>query len=140
MTGPELSDPAATLPRMTADDADLPFPADEVADPDDRCAAATASPLDRSRRCPVHPDGAHHCYRGPGHQHANRTGPVTEPHAGQEWIVPEWARHWCDCGFAWADIVQPRGPRADGQTGAQRYMMQLRVADGAITLREIEHG
>jgi hypothetical protein len=111
----------------------------ETAEPDSRCVAATAAPLDAARRCRVHPDGAHHCYRGPGHQHDTRTTPLTEePHADAEWVVPEWARHWCDCGFAWADIVQPRGPRADEQPTAQRFRMELRCTpSGDITLREI---
>lgn len=80
----------------------------EVVEPDARCLARTAAPLDRWRRCPVHPDGAHACYQGPGHQHAKRDTPYTqEPRPDADGRVPDWATHVCDCDFAWADIVQP---------------------------------
>jgi hypothetical protein len=162
--GSEYEPYTADDQRAQYDAADLPLPAlkidridhvilsdeetvieleGETAEPDSRCSAATASPIDSARRCHVHPDGAHHCYRGPGHQHERRTTPLTEePHADDEWVVPEWARHWCDCGFAWADIVQPRGPRSDGQPStAERFRMELRMnSSGEITMREIEHG
>lgn len=100
----------------------------ETVEPDEaRCTAVTASPVDEARRCPVHPDGAHHCYRGPGHQHAARTdggfrafpgGFTNEPRPAPDGSAPGWANHWCDCGFAWYDVVAARVPRRDGQPEA----------------------
>lgn len=102
----------------------------EVAEPDARCLARTASPIDQARRCTVHPDGAHQCYEGPGHQGAKRSGmigglvPQVRPEDPSR--APDWATHVCDCGFAWADVVQDRRPARDGRpTAAQRFAGQL---------------
>lgn len=102
----------------------------DAADPAERCLARTASPIDKGRRCPVHPHGAHECYRGPGHQGADRTGMpggvvhvLADPDGFSEVRprdpsrAPEWARHLCDCGFWWADIIQDPVPGAGRDYG-----------------------
>jgi hypothetical protein len=92
--------------------ADVPIPY-EVVDPDEpaaRCLASTGTPVDAGRHCPVHADGAHRCFQGPGHQAAKSpAGPsgASVVAARCEHVVPEWATHTCDCSFRWANIVQP---------------------------------
>jgi hypothetical protein len=106
---------------------------EEVVDADDpavRCLGRTGAPVDTFRRCPVHPDGAHACYRGPGHHGLDKTGReggvVPEVMPDDPTQVPDWATHVCDCGFAWADIVQARRPRRDGEpTSADRFDRQV---------------
>jgi hypothetical protein len=84
----------------------------EVVEPDAHCLATTARPVDAGRRCKIHADGAHHCYEGPGHQGAKRSGVVggfvPEVRPKDPSRAPDWATHVCDCGFAWADVVQDR--------------------------------
>jgi hypothetical protein len=73
-------------------------------EPDARCLASTGAPVDAERQCKVHADGSHRCYQGPGHQGAKAPAPVVMARCSH--VVPEWATHSCDCGFAWTNVVQ----------------------------------
>lgn len=88
-----------------ADPVLIPFDTEAVAAEvgvDDRCTSACGQPADpdvESRAktaCPVHPDGAHRCYRRPRHQYgqADETGGRLSA-----------ADHECDCGAIWLCLV-----------------------------------
>lgn len=85
--------------------------ADAVLDPDfERCPAATGHAVHPDGQCSVH-GPSHRCYRAPSHQASHRDSqPIVRAKSPE--TVPEWATHVCDCGFAWANIVQERHPAA----------------------------
>jgi hypothetical protein len=68
-----------------------------------RCVAACGTPADlhpddKTRAgCPVHPDGAHRCYRAPDHLEGHGQPDNTGGKLGV-------ADHQCDCDFIWISL------------------------------------
>lgn len=97
---PSIQPTATDLVPIDAEE--LAVIAEEVG-ADDRCPAATGIPadLDQARlsrtACPVHPDGAHRCYRRPTHL----AGGEQEAETGGRLAM---ADHQCDCGNVWISL------------------------------------
>lgn len=97
-----------------------------AAEPDmERCPAACGPPADRDLAdqeragCPVHPDGAHRCYRRPGHQtdQEHETGGRLNK-----------VDHQCDCGYIWLSLTGGTAGldqilERSGQRGALRAVL-----------------
>lgn len=69
-----------------------------AAEPAERCPAATGEITHAGGRCPVHPGGAHRCYRAPQHQQA-------EAEEAAAPVGRTAADHVCDCGFVWCSAA-----------------------------------
>lgn len=95
--------------------------------PSAECAAATGTPVEEtsSKRCRVHPDGAHRCRGASNHQRTEHAGQTVTP--GRS-----WADHVCHCGYVWCSID-------GGMAGLSQRLSQASTAGADRALARVLH-